>query len=407
VTVAQNTSPRSLKKQEETYTIIGRDTQLSNEKHISGEVTMSDEHSDDGISAGDGDETRLEFESRLLDAAADPICAFDETGQLLYGNTALEEETGYNADEIRGEPLTLVMSNDDAQTLLNAVGELRGNLTNTVEMALELADDTTKPIECTLRLVDDDRAVAVGVMRDFTEVHEREQRLSKFARVVSHDLRNPLDVALGRAEMLPEIADVDEETEQHLHEIYNSLTRMEHLIEDVLTLTRQERDTIETEPVNLAAVATEAWRTVETHDGTLTVTTDATVSAHRARLRRIFENLFRNAIEHSEKQIDDSSGRESDVTVEVGLLDGAGDASGFYVADNGPGIDQQDRERLFEGGFTTANDGTGLGLTIVREIVRGHDWTVSLGDQKANPHLGGARFEISGVTMSPDADGKT
>ena len=372
------------------------------EDSISRPVIMSDEHSDEGIPAGDDDETTVGLEKQLLENAADPVCAFDETGHILYGNEALEAETGYEADKIRGEPLTLVMSNDDAQGLLETTEELRGDDTTTVELELELGGEATRPVECSLRLVDADRGVAVAVMRDFTAVHEREQRVSKFARVVSHDLRNPLDVAMGRAEMLPEIADVDEETEQHLHEIYNSLTRMEHLIEDVLTLSRQETDDIDTERLNLADVAREAWRTVETRDATLTVRTDVVVSAHRARLRRVFENLFRNAVEHGEKE---GNGQGAGVSVEVGLVeDDTGSGVGFYVADDGPGTDVQDNEKLFEGGFTTAADGTGLGLTIVREIVHGHDWSVSLSEGKPSSHLGGARFEITGVALSADSD---
>lgn len=367
---------------------------------------MSDEHTDDGVPAGNGDEAIVELEESLLENAADPICAFDDSGHFRYGNRAFEQQTGYDDEEIDGKPLTLVMSSEDAQSLLDAIEELRDDLTTTVEIALGLAGEATKPVECNLSLVDDDRAVTVAVMRDFTEVHEREQRLSKFARVVSHDLRNPLDVALGRAEMLPEIADVDEETEQHLHEIHHSLTRMEHLIEDVLTLSRQETGEIKTESVHLAAVAREAWRTVETRNATLTVTTDAVVSAHRARLQRVFENLFRNAIEHGEQA--DTTGQSPSVTVEVGLVeDDAGNDIGFYVADDGPGIGSGDHDRLFEGGFTTSNNGTGLGLTIVREIVRGHDWSVSVGDPEESPHLGGARFEITDVPISPASESES
>lgn len=376
------------------------------EDSISRPVIMSDEHSDEGIPAGDDDETTVGLEKQLLENAADPVCAFDETGHILYGNEALEAETGYEADKIRGEPLTLVMSNDDAQGLLETTEELRGDDTTTVELELELGGEATRPVECSLRLVDADRGVAVAVMRDFTAVHEREQRVSKFARVVSHDLRNPLDVAMGRAEMLPEIADVDEETEQHLHEIYNSLTRMEHLIEDVLTLSRQESDNLETDAVNVAAVATEAWRTVETSNATLTVQTDAVVSAHRARLRRVFENLFRNAIEHGtpDPEVDEEWDDEESVAVEVGLVTDDGANHGFYVADDGPGIDKQNRDQLFEGGYTTSDSGTGLGLTIVREIVHAHEWSVSLGSSSDSDNLDGARFEITDVSFLPDED---
>jgi PAS domain S-box-containing protein len=382
---------------------------------------MSDEHPDDERPPSSSDDSVTELDEQLIENLADPVCAFDDTGTFRYTNATFERQTGYDGSDIRGEPLTLAIDKADAQTLLDAATDLRDRTSTTVEISLQLDDDDeTKPVECNLSVLDDQETVLV-VMRDISEVREREQRLSKFARVVSHDLRNPLDVALGRAEMLPEIADVDPETEQHLHEIYNSLTRMEHLIEDVLTLSRQENDVIDAEPVNLAAVATEAWRTVETSNATLTVQTDAVVSAHRARLRRIFENLFRNSVEHGStsnrtesddavepgipnSETDEEWDGNRDVTVEVGLVEEDGENAGFYVADDGPGIDQQDRDRLFEGGYTTSDSGTGLGLTIVREIVHAHEWSVGLGSQADGDHLGGARFEITDVSFLPDTE---
>jgi signal transduction histidine kinase len=66
---------------------------------------------------------------------------------------------------------------------------------------------------------------------------------------------------------------------------------------------------------------------------------------------------------------------------------------GFYVADDGPGVPEADRESVFESGYSTDREGTGLGLTIVQEIAEAHGWEVSVTDSES----GGARFEITGV----------
>ena len=226
------------------------------------------------------------------------------------------------------------------------------------------------------------------LVQDVTRLKRREQRLSRFAGVISHDLRNPLDVALGRAEMLPEVVDLDPETGAHVDEIYDSLKRMEHLIEEVLDVARHGETAVDLSPVGLGGVAGEAWGTVETRSAELRIASTAEIRAHRSWLMRLFENLFRNAVEHA--------GPAS--LVEVGQLDSA---DGFYVADDGRGIPPDRHDLLFDDGFSTTEDGTGLGLSIVHEIAKVHDWSVGI-DGGID---GGARFEFSGVTFADDTWG--
>ena len=78
------------------------------------------------------------------------------------------------------------------------------------------------------------------------------------------------------------------------------------------------------------------------------------------------------------------------MTITVGTME---DKGGFYVADNGPGIPEEDCEQVFESGFTTNQDGTGFGLAIVRETVEAHGWDVRVAESES----GGARFEITDV----------
>ncbi|MFB6218967.1 MAG: ATP-binding protein [Halobacteriaceae archaeon] len=222
---------------------------------------------------------------------------------------------------------------------------------------------------------DGERRGLVGVSRDVTREHryrrelERQnERLEEFAAAVSHDLRNPLSIAQGNLDLLETD---DEATRQR---VAGALDRMEALIEDLLALARQGQAVGETEPVDLAALAGECWAAVET--GGATVETEpVTVEADPDRVRQLLANLFRNAVEHG----------GDGVTVSVGPTDG-----GFYVADDGPGIPAGERDRVFERGYTTADEGTGFGLAIVEEIVEAHGWTIGVGESEA----GGARFEI-------------
>ncbi|MFC4407490.1 PAS domain-containing protein [Haloarchaeobius iranensis] len=229
---------------------------------------------------------------------------------------------------------------------------------------------------------DGDPVGVCGISSDITELKQRErelqrqkERLDEFAHLVSHDLRSPLSVADGYLDLLG--ADVDHE---YIGKIANAHERMERIIEGVLTLAREGREIGDRQPVSIRALATEAWETVETGAATLAVVDDTTLEADRDRLQQVFENLYRNALEHGAP--DDAH----ELTVTVGTLA----ADGFFVADDGVGVPESVQEELFEAGESSDPDGTGFGLAIVERVVTAHGWTVELVDS----HDGGARFEI-------------
>ncbi|AXG06095.1 PAS domain S-box protein [Haloplanus rubicundus] len=218
----------------------------------------------------------------------------------------------------------------------------------------------------------------VGVTRNVTERVERErqlrrqnERLEEFASVISHDLRNPLNVAQGRATLLAEQAE-----SSHLDPLLQALDRMEAIVEDTLTLARQGDTICETESISLTDLVGKCWATVDTDDATIEIIDEMTFQGDPNRLRHVFENLFRNAVEHG----------GSDVTVRVGCHD----ERGIYVEDNGPGIPVEKRDEVFEPGHSSAQGGTGFGLTIVKRIVEAHGWELSVTDGTD----GGAQFEF-------------
>jgi signal transduction histidine kinase len=224
-------------------------------------------------------------------------------------------------------------------------------------------------------------------------LEERNERLEEFASIVSHDLRNPLNVAEGQLEMAREKHGDDE----HLAAVAESHERMSTLIEDLLTLARQGDSLGDLKPVHLGDLAAECWSGVASADATFESDTEAVILADESRLRQLVENLLRNAVEHgstsprSQAREDAVEHGGAGVTVTLGEL-----PDGFYVADDGPGIPEGDREAVFEGGFTTSEEGTGFGLRIVSEIAEAHGWEVALTESAA----GGARFEFTGVEFA-------
>lgn len=210
-----------------------------------------------------------------------------------------------------------------------------------------------------------------------SELQEKNKQLEEFASVVSHDLRNPLSVALGNVELLREEIDRKE-----LDDVAASLDQIDRLIDDLLTLARQGDSIGEQSVVPLSSVAEQAWATTEaTEMGELVFDDPPKFRADVSRTRQLFENLFRNSFEH---------GGDS-VTVTVGGL-----KDGFYVADDGPGIPEGVRDTVFDSGYTTDEDGTGFGLSIVEGIAEGHGWKIDV----TKSETGGARFEITGVEFA-------
>jgi len=219
------------------------------------------------------------------------------------------------------------------------------------------------------------------------ELEHKNEQLEEFTSIVSHDLRNPLNVALGRVEYVREQRD-----DEHLAAAERSLERMERIIDETLVLARAGRRVDAVESVSVAEMVGACWENVATADATLRTDFDSeqpTVSADRERLAHVFENLFTNAVQHG----------GNDVTITVGSLP---DRTGLYVEDDGPGIPADERDRVFDSGFTTAEEGTGFGLALVEDIVEAHGWEIAVTDRSAvrESDGSGARFEITGITES-------
>ncbi len=334
----------------------------------------------------------------------------DDAMVVLDGDRIIDHNTAFAtfADESnpRGEHV------EDA---LDAHPELAVAVRARNEEVVEVESDSgTRHLEVSVSSVTDHTGSRVGDLILFHDVtsQQRQQRelrrqneqLDQFASLISHDLRNPLDVAIGRTTAIDEIAD-DPRLDEHVSALQDAHGRMQKIIRDVLTLARQGQSIDEQYPVSVADIAEDAWAHVETDDATLAVETDLTVRGDGDRLKQVFENLFRNAVEHAAGDARDGEDvdRNPTLTVTVGELP---DAPGFVVEDDGPGIPDEHREEIFEAGYTEGGDGTGLGLAIVASIAEAHGWQV----RATESDDGGARFEFTGVDVvehetAPAADG--
>lgn len=333
---------------------------------------------------------RTVIAERTLDSAHGfAVARLDPEGYIEEWSDGATEITGFDDADIVGARLdALYPDDDDKEAKQHLQRALR---TDGVDLdgQFRRADGTTFHASGTLSAVEGEESLLgyVLILADRNDERERlealqrrNKQLEAFASVVSHDLRNPLNVAIGNIGM----AKSREDDQDQLETAEESLERMERLIEEVLTLARQGKDVDEFERVELEEVVQLAWGSVDEMWAQLEYDQLPAVTADSERLRRLFENLFRNAIEHG----------GDDVTIRIGMLD----EDGFYIQDDGPGIPKHKRDEIFEAGYTTGDDGTGLGLAIVQSIAEAHGWEITAAESSS----GGARFEVRGVQTLAD-----
>lgn len=364
--------------------------------HVPAEALVAVRTDEDGAYAGtvglarevsqrNESERELEPYQTMVDTAGDMVYVLDERGRLEFVNDEACRLTGYDEEDLLGEAVTTVMDESDLERGREVVRSLLADesdgLSDSYEWTLETAEGDTIPVESNITLITSDDGEfegSVGVVRDVSERKAREEQLENFTQIVSHDLRNPLNIASGQLELGSAECESD-----HLDRAREALERMETLIADLLDLARSGTPVNQLEPIELEASVKRCWRGVATSEASLQLEVEGRVVADATRLRQLLENLVRNAVEHGGEE----------VTVTVGML---ADESGFYVADDGPGLSEHvEDERLFETGYSTTTGGSGFGLSIVRSVAEAHDWEV----RARNGEAGGARFEFADVEM--------
>jgi len=330
----------------------------------------------------------LETKNRALDEAPVGITITDPDlpdNPMVYVNDRFVEVTGYDRDDAVGVNCRFLQGKDTDEEPVSRLREaIDAEEPESVELLNYRKDGTPFWNRVSVApILDGDGSVSewVGFQEDITAFKEREaalerqnERLDAFAAIVSHDLRNPLNVAQGRVDLAREATDGSAQ----LDAAADALDRIESIVEHTLTLAREGETVGDPEPVALAEVTADSWETVDTGSVSLSNEADGEVLADPDRLRNLFENLVRNSVEHA----------GDGVRIRVGDL-----PDGFYVADDGPGIPESVRDGLFEPGQSGTAGNTGFGLAIVQEIATAHGWTVEAVDAAD----GGARFEIRGI----------
>ncbi|MFB6218468.1 MAG: PAS domain-containing sensor histidine kinase [Halobacteriaceae archaeon] len=343
-----------------------------------GSERRADERGLGGLAGGEGDHRLL---YRALDAIDDLFYLLDADGNLVWINDRFTEVTGYSRAEILSDASRLYRPEDVAGVIADVEEALETGASE-LEVDLVTRDGRAIPYEFRKRRLTDEAGEVVGaagIGRDISERRRGERRLEQqldqfesFGSVLSHDLQTPLATARGRLELARETGD-----EADLEAAERDLDALADRIDDLAAVMREGELAGDRGAVNPGERAAALWETLDTGDATLDAETRDVVADADA-LDRLLENLLTNALDHA----------GAGVRVEVGDTD-----DGFYVADDGPGIPAEERDRVFDAGYSGAEDGTGFGLAIVKQIAVAHGWEVAAAESAD----GGTRFEIAGV----------
>jgi PAS domain S-box-containing protein len=352
----------------------------------------------------------LDLRGEIISNMGEGVCLVTTGNErIVFANPSLERMLGYGPGELLGRRAVEVMvpgdltaeektEREEAKRCLQEQGYC------TFEGRRLRRDGTTIWCRTTTTTFDHPRygSVWVAVQQDTTVEHrarqtaaELERAKSEFLSSVSHELRTPLTSILGYTALLREDTEGLPGVGEHIDVIERNARRQLRLVEDLLSIARIQAGEFEVHrcPVDLAEVVrlgVEGMRPAADEAG-LRLEAEGKppvrVCGDADRLDQVLANLLSNAIKFTP-----AGGRVSvrlSTTPEEAVL---------TVTDTGPGIQPQERARLFDRLFRGDDvtrlqvSGAGLGLAIARSIVEAHDGTI---EARADPECGGATFELT------------
>jgi two-component system OmpR family sensor kinase len=251
----------------------------------------------------------------------------------------------------------------------------------------------TKPNTEVGRLVISLNTMLARIEESFTARSESEGRLRRFVADASHELRTPLTAIRGFAELHRQGAVKEgSETKDLIARIERESVRMSSLVEDLLTLARLDQGPkMEIKPVNLTEVISDAVASARAagpdHPITFEESDEIFALGDSNRIHQVVANLLANARVHT----------PAGTAIKVAISQGEKEVL-VSVSDNGPGLSDNDREKIFERFYrvdasrqrSNGADGSGLGLSIVDAVMRAHGGHVSVDSKLGN----GATFTL-------------
>ena len=326
---------------------------------------------------------RLErLNADIVRSIASGVITADDDGRILGVNPAAREILRDREGTLIGKPLSEVLPDYGHQR--PSQPPKRADATG------RRADGTEFPIGFTLSALLDEEGNRTGMLlafQDLTEIKnlrdqaDQAQRLAVLGRLatgLAHEIRNPLSSISGSVEMVREGNALSPEDGRLLGIVISEVERLNSLVTTMLEVGRPSQ--IQAEAVDLRAIASDvaavARGEATASNGLLIkeVSSDrpVIVKVDPDRMRQVIWNLVKNAVQASPHR----------GTVEVRTSIDADGRALLEIADEGPGIGEAQRERLFDMFYSGRSHGVGLGLALVKQIVDQHDSHIEILDRE-------------------------
>ncbi|MDE2491089.1 MAG: PAS domain S-box protein [Elusimicrobia bacterium] len=350
---------------------------------------------------------------RLVESAPDAIVTVDPEGRICLVNLQTERLFGYDRREILGKPVEVLVP----ERLRERHDDHRADYAarpRTRSMAIDLPlfcrrkDGSEFPAEISLSYEKTERGLFVtSLIRDVTDRLQMQTRMrqseklsavGQLAAGVAHEINNPLGVILGFAQGMAHGLKAGDPLELPIRSIERESLRCKTLVQDLLTFARtskSEKEPLEFNPAVEQAVALAAAQAKMSRVKVETALEPGLprILGNKNQIQQIVVNLAKNAI--------DAMPDGGTLTVRTRLQPASPQAwVRLEVADTGTGIPPDLKQRIFEPFFTTkpVGQGTGLGLSLVNEIVRKHS-----GDLEVESGPGGTTFIVRFPAKDPAA----
>lgn len=305
----------------------------------------------------------------------------DKNHRVLFFNKAAEKVFGYGRKEIIGHDLNVIMSPACSRNHREAVARyvktrIPGRIGHAAEMVASRKNGETFPASISFSVTEvEGRFYFTGIVRDLTETKElqekivQSERLAALGRMVAeitHEIKNPLMMIGGFAQQLARVTE-DEKKLEKLHIITEEVKRLERLLLDLREFYITKA--MASDPVNIAKLLKEVFSLAKgdfkRHNIQAKLELDnkaVIVAGDKGSLKQVFLNLVKNSIEAME------AGGKLLVRSKV-----SGDTLEIVITDNGCGIPEDGKGKIFLPFFSTKKHGTGLGLCISKRIIEGHE----------------------------------
>lgn len=333
----------------------------------------------------------------IVESAVDAIIVIDDRGSIQAFNPSAERLFGYTVSEIIGRNVSVLMPSPDRD---QHDGYLRHYLETGEHKIIGIGrevtalkkDGTRFPVHLSVgEMVSEGKRSFTGILHDLSDRVALEQRLAEqkslaklgeMAAVVAHEVKNPIAGIRGALQVITSRMPAEQRDRTILLDIITRLDALNRIVQDMLMFARPRA--LRQEPVPLGSLLRETAALIERDPGMLNleigVSGSADITGDREMLQVVFQNILMNAAQAME-----GHGR-----VEVTITTAGGHCV-VAIADRGPGMPDEVRDKAFDAFFTTKHRGTGLGLPIAKRVVDAHGGAIQI----AVPPAGGTTISVA------------